>query len=226
MKICCICKVEKAREDFHRKADSRDGLCAFCKQCKSERRRSYYVENKEHIKAKSAKWRADNPERSSETKKASRIKKIETYKARSRQRYADNRAKVLAYQAEYRKKNWPAVLAWNTTYKRERLRSDPLFRLEYAVRGRTLAAFREKGFSKGSKTMELLGCDWPALKAHMEAQFQTGMSWDNRGDWHIDHIIPLASAKTVEDLERLCHYTNLQPLWAADNIRKGAKIAA
>lgn len=70
----------------------------------------------------------------------------------------------------------------------------------------------------------MLGCDWATLASHMEARFQPGMSWDNRGKWHVDHIIPLDSAKTPEEMERLCHYTNLQPLWAADNIRKSDRI--
>jgi hypothetical protein len=61
-------------------------------------------------------------------------------------------------------------------------------------------------------------------KAHIEAQFHPGMSWGNYGQWHVDHIIPLASAKTAEELVALCHHTNLQPLWAEDNLRKGAKI--
>jgi len=62
------------------------------------------------------------------------------------------------------------------------------------------------------------------LKKHIEKQFTKGMSWKNQGDWHIDHIMPLASANTIEETIRLCHYTNLQPLWALDNLEKGAKI--
>lgn len=72
--------------------------------------------------------------------------------------------------------------------------------------------------------MNLLGCSVEFLKQHLEKQFKNGMSWENHGKWHIDHIIPLASAKTQEKIEYLCHYTNLQPLWAKDNQSKGAKI--
>ena len=50
------------------------------------------------------------------------------------------------------------------------------------------------------------------------------MSWENQGKWHIDHIIPLSSAANEEELYKLCHFTNLQPMWATDNIRKGSKI--
>jgi hypothetical protein len=62
------------------------------------------------------------------------------------------------------------------------------------------------------------------LKKHLEIQFIEGMSWENQGKWHIDHKIPLSSAKTEEEVYKLCHYTNLQPLWAEDNLKKGSKI--
>lgn len=74
------------------------------------------------------------------------------------------------------------------------------------------------------RTFELVGCGIPELKAHLEAQFTNGMTWDNYGSWHVDHRIPLASATSIADVWRLCHYTNLQPLWAADNIRKGISV--
>lgn len=71
-----------------------------------------------------------------------------------------------------------------------------------------------------------LGCSAPELVAHIESQFAPGMSWDNRGEWHVDHIRPLASFDLTDPAQRLeaCHYTNLQPLWAADNIAKGARL--
>lgn len=80
------------------------------------------------------------------------------------------------------------------------------------------------GYSKRSKTTDLLGCDFKQLKSHLESKFTNGMNWDNYGKWHIDHIIPIASAKTEDEIVALNHYTNLQPLWAEDNIRKGAKL--
>jgi hypothetical protein len=70
----------------------------------------------------------------------------------------------------------------------------------------------------------MLGCSWEQLRDHIENQFVSGMTWEDKHLWHIDHIVPLSSAKTVEELEKLCHYTNLQPLWASDNMSKGAKL--
>jgi len=86
------------------------------------------------------------------------------------------------------------------------------------------ASIRKKKFSKTSKTENILGCSFEEFFTHIESQFIDGMSWENRSLWHIDHIIPLATAKTEEEILRLNHYTNLRPLWALDNLKKGSKI--
>ncbi len=108
-------------------------------------------------------------------------------------------------------------------YERRRHAENPLFNLTHRMRCRLGLAFRRGGFDKGSSTAELLGCTWPELVAHIEGQFQPGMTWSNRGQWEIDHRVSLASAKDAEALRALCHYSNLQPLWMPDNRRKGAR---
>jgi hypothetical protein len=75
-----------------------------------------------------------------------------------------------------------------------------------------------------STFLDIVGCSPEFLKKHLENQFVSGMSWDNRSEWHIDHIIPLSSAKTKDELYKLSHYTNLQPLRSEDNLRKSNKI--
>ena len=72
----------------------------------------------------------------------------------------------------------------------------------------------------------MLGCTPLQLKEHLESKFTGNMTWENYGfyGWHIDHIIPLSSAKDEDGLKKLCHYTNLQPLWCKDNLSKGSKI--
>lgn len=82
-----------------------------------------------------------------------------------------------------------------------------------------------KGKCKSKKTMELVGCGIDALKKHIELKFQDGMSWDNYGKWHIDHIRPCSSFDLTDakQQEECFHYTNLQPLWAAENLQKGSK---
>ena len=83
---------------------------------------------------------------------------------------------------------------------------------------------KSKSKVKNKKTEEILGCDYMFIKDYLETKFTEGMSWENYGKWHIDHIIPLSSAKTKEEFYKLCHYTNLQPLWAEENLKKYNKI--
>lgn len=77
-----------------------------------------------------------------------------------------------------------------------------------------------RNISKSKKTENILGCSWDFARMHIQSNFRYGMSWDNYGKWHVDHIEPLSLAKNKNELEKLCHYTNLQPLWAKDNFKK------
>jgi hypothetical protein len=106
-------------------------------------------------------------------------------------------------------------------YVARRIKEDPMFALKNRLRCRINSCLRKKSWSKNSKTIKIIGAEWETVKAYLESLFLDDMSWDNRGDWHIDHVIPLASAQNEEELEKLCHYTNLQPLWAIDNLKKG-----
>lgn len=107
----------------------------------------------------------------------------------------------------------------------ERRKEDILYKLADSIRSRTKKSLNHKSWKKTTKFYEYIGCNLIELKTHLESQFKNNMSWKNYGEWHIDHIIPLSSAKTKEELYKLCHYTNLQPLWAIDNLRKGNRIS-
>ena len=113
---------------------------------------------------------------------------------------------------------------YNARRQREYRNKNDLNKLKSALRNRTYFAFKQKRYNKNSKTEQLLGASYEIVKIHIESQFKEGMSWDNRILWHIDHRIPLASAKSEEEIVKLCHYTNLQPLWADENIRKSDKM--
>lgn len=109
-------------------------------------------------------------------------------------------------------------------YKRwkNKWENDELFAIKVRLRNLIRNSFRKSGYSKFDMSTEsIVGIDYNRFKEYMESKFSEGMSWDNRGEWHIDHIIPLSSAGSREELIKLSHYTNLQPLWAEDNIRKG-----
>jgi len=148
---------------------------------------------------------------------------------------AEHRDKVLEYKARYRVKNRKKILEDGRKYgklHRERIseylakrRLEPLFRLKANLKCRTRNAFRRINMNKPAKTEELLGTDYMTVKKHIERQFTKGMCWDKLGgEIHLDHIIPLSSAKDSNELIKLCHYSNLQPLWAVDNFRKHDKL--
>jgi|DEB0MinimDraft_10_1074344.scaffolds.fasta_scaffold37199_2 hypothetical protein len=113
--------------------------------------------------------------------------------------------------------------------RKKRENKDSFWYKRFKLRGAVYAAFRNhaKGHKvavkKNSTTEDLLGCSFEDAVKHIESLFTEGMSWDNMGEWHIDHIRPCSSFKKNE-LHLMNHYTNLQPLWALDNIRKGNKI--
>ena len=104
-------------------------------------------------------------------------------------------------------------------------KNNPIFKLTCIVRSRVITFIKSHNVNKTNQTFKIVVCSPEFLKEHLEKQFTEGMSWDNHGvyGWHIDHIIPLSSAKTEEEVYKLCHYTNLQPLWANDNLTKSNK---
>lgn len=113
-----------------------------------------------------------------------------------------------------------------TNYCRDRRVSDPAYRIRCNLRSRLYDAVKSAGAGKSGSTMRLTGCTLPELMAHLESQFTEGMTWENQGEWHIDHIKPCASFDLTDPAQqRACfHFTNLQPLWAADNLSKGDRL--
>lgn len=116
------------------------------------------------------------------------------------------------------------IIAKVSAYQKKRTREDPIFALRRTARSRIQKAVMRFGVRKCAKTMSILGCDPATLRRHLEMQFLPKMSWDNRQAWHVDHIVPLSSARTEDEILKLCHYTNLRPLWAKDNLSKGDSI--
>lgn len=119
---------------------------------------------------------------------------------------------------------------WRDCRKRQwlRIKNDPIKHIKAKMRCRISKAFRRAGESPeaGKSKLEYLGCTPKELRAYIQAMFKKGMSWDNASEWHIDHVIPIAAFDLSLESERTkaFHYTNLQPLWAEDNIKKGDSI--
>lgn len=108
--------------------------------------------------------------------------------------------------------------------RRASMKDNPVYALDRRVRSLISCSFRRRGFTKRSKTYEILGCSWEEFTLHIERQFLKGMNWENRSEWHIDHIIPISTATTEDDVIALNHVSNLRPIWATDNLSKSDKI--
>ena len=103
----------------------------------------------------------------------------------------------------------------------QKYKNDPIYSLIKRFRN---GIYRSLRTNKTKCSLEILGCTQEEFKIHIESQFTEDMSWDRLSEIHIDHILPISSAQTIEELYKLNHYTNLQPLWAKDNLSKYNKI--
>jgi len=213
-KHCSTCGLEKAITDFYWSNKNRGTRIAQCKTCKKKYENQHYIINADVIKQKQKSRYAAN-------------------KIYYQQRYIKNRSYLLKQGKEYRKNN-PNKISYmrkqwrikNPTYTADwiakKKTDSPMFRLNSNIR--CLIYISVKGNKNGQHWELLVGYTLKQLKVHLEALFQPGMSWDNYGRWHIDHIIPMSlwQFEKPEDREfkqcwALC---NLQPLWAKENLRK------
>ena len=129
------------------------------------------------------------------------------------------------YGKRWREKNKEKRRVSSREYGKSRFKVDPMFKLKSKIRNYILISLRKKGYTKKSRSHQILGCSYEEFKVYIESKFESWMSWDNFGvyngdlnyGWDIDHIIPLSSAETEEDVIRLNHYTNLQPLCSRTN---------
>ena len=131
--------------------------------------------------------------------------------------------KKKVYNAQYRALNSQSISTAACARRKERRKTDPVFIVSGRIRSLVGNALAGRGYTKKSKTQQVLGCTWLEFVSHIERQFLPGMSWVNRSLWHIDHIVALATAVTEADVIALNHFTNLRPLWIPDNLKKGAK---
>ena len=212
------------------------GLCVECNKFHGKNK---WNENKEHLKKENKKWRQKNKQYILEKNKIWKSKNHEKIKEMANTYYEKNKERLKPIRAKYREKtkdqqielqkkwlekNKTRKYATRKEWRKNKLKTDCMFIATEKIRNLTSDAFRRFSLSKLSKTIEVLGCTFIEAKTHIEQQFSEGMSWKNHGDWHIDHIIPLSSAKNYEELVLLGKITNLQPLWAIDNLKKGSKV--
>jgi hypothetical protein len=195
MKKCKKCNKEKPLDEFDKKR-------AVCKPCYSEYTKEYREKNKERIKEYIKEYQEKNKEKLKEYQKEYKREYREKNKERIKERYKE---RTKEYQKEY-------------------FKSCPLRRLRRSIRTSIGQSITHQGYTKKSRTYEILGCDFETFKKHIQMQFKKGMNWNNYGKWHLDHIYPVSLARDKKHLIELNHYTNFQPMWASENISKSNKI--
>lgn len=148
-----------------------------------------------------------------------------------------NKTHIKQIRKKYKEKNSSIIKQKNKIYKLKNMekikqynkikyKNNVIFKLSSNIRTRLSNAIRRQNSKKYAHSIDLVGCNIIFLKDYLEKQFKPGMKWKNYGEWHIDHIIPLNSFDLTKksNQKKACHYTNLQPLWATENLSKGDKI--
>lgn len=203
-KICSKCKKEKPITEFPKCSRNKDGLDTHCKECRNAVNRNYRNNNKEQFK---------------NNRKKNYIKNKEKILAQKSLYAAKHKKEKAEYDKIYRQKNKKRIQAlqkeWSKKSIKHRIISNLRRRLHHVLKGNV----------KSEKTLSLIGCSSEFLKEYIENKFQEGMSWENYGEWHIDHIKPcsLFDLSDPKQQKECFNYTNLQPLWATDNLKKSCK---
>jgi hypothetical protein len=186
---------------------------------KKEYMKKWREANKDKIKINNKNYRNKNHEKILIKEQEWRDNNKEFIREREREYFKTNdlaREKKLIRDREYAKKNRDKI----NMYRKIRKENDLMYKITCIIRTAINNTLRRKKIVKGSKTLDILGCSYDNLKLHLENQFEPWMTWENRGlyngtenyGWDIDHIIPIIIAKTEDDVYKLNHYTNLQPL--------------
>lgn len=228
-KICTKCGIEKSLEDFHKDKNTKDGRRSWCKDCSNQYRREHRNIEKEKEYAKNHKKESRDRQRKYRERHPEKGKEY-YYKAKESGQLAryleDNKEKIKEQRKLYYEKNKEKIIYKVNKWKEEKRKSDPLFKLKDRIRGVIYDSFRRYGTSKPTHTKDIVGLDVEDFRNYLLQTFinNYGYEWDGIEKIHIDHIIPLSTAKNEEDIIKLCHYTNLQLLKAEDNVVKSDKL--
>jgi hypothetical protein len=221
-KKCSRCKSEKPLEDFAINKGGKHGRHSVCKECTRPKSKQHYLSNKEKCDEKSRVWRGNNRDRQLELQSAWRVKNKEKLVRDSKAYYLANKEtikfKLNLYNELYKPRR-------NQLYNK-RYANDPYFRLTKNIFRYINTAIAK---NRHGRNWERFVCFTLAeLITHFESNFQPGMTWDNHGEWQIDHIRPVSSFHYTsildEEFKQCWSLENLQPLWAVDNMAKGNRI--
>jgi hypothetical protein len=218
LKICNVCGCEKSIDLFYKLKTGKFGVEARCKECRNKNKKSFYKENREIILIKVKKYNNKNKKSISEYAKFYYNTDKGQIKNKRKKYRLVNGAQIKKYNQKYYIDNKEKLILNAANYQKNRKQTDSLFKLKCSIRALIKGAFNRKFTKKSKKTIEILGCSFKKFENYLEKQFDDKMSWDNQGNyWHLDHIKPISLAKNEEELNKLNHYTNFQPLSAIEN---------
>jgi hypothetical protein len=216
MKKCNQCNENLELEKFNNLKTSFDGKSNTCKECSKLYQRLNYFKYKSQKTKYSKQYYIKNKEYKQSYHKD--LRKTNEHKE---------------YQKEWRENNREKIIDWwlkNPNYMKEyqkgRIKVDSKYKLNKTIGNLIRDSFRKtcKGkFNKSKYTQEILGCTLEEFVKHLQSQFTEGMTLENHGEWEMDHIKPISLASTEEEIYKLNHYTNFQPLWKEDNRKKSNK---
>lgn len=243
-KKCNKCGGVKTLDCFCKDKNAKDGYYTICKECKKKyvelhkEERDLYIKNynEDHREERREYKKNYDKTHKEERRQQSKIyreihneeikQKEKDYRENNKERVSQTRHKT------YIKNKYKKVLYMQKTKKRrnkrikDKYQTDPLFKMKTNVRNSVKGAFKKQGFSKNSKTAKIVGCDWGFLYDHLFLSFISNYDrYPTENDiLEIDHIIPISTAKTEEDVIRLNHHTNFQWLLKKDNREKGDRL--
>jgi hypothetical protein len=238
LKICSKCNLELPVDEFRIVGGK---IKNPCKKCLSETNRLWRQteEGKKKIKDSKKRYKSKivegnriiREDKKKITDELNRLKEVRKEERRLIKEQKLQKSLEWKKRMEYYKTDeWKEIQRQKkrkSEYEKwkRRWNEDEMFAMKVRLRNLIRNSFRRQGYKKfDTSTEKVVGMTYDEFKEYLESKFVDGMSWDNRGDWHIDHIIPLSSATSEEEIIGLCHYSNLQPLWAEDNMSKGDKI--
>ncbi len=250
LRECKKCGEIKVFDNFPRCKNSNNGHTWICKSCTKKRQDQWKLDNHDHvveqryiykqknksiIAMKNREYDLKNKERRAETKKKWQEDNKEYCRAESKKYRAKTRAKRYEYELAYKESNREKINErrrknrnHHNAYIKNKKETDENFKMACILRGRFKIALKQQGAIARSRTLDIIGCSLDFFVEHIKEQFTEGMSWDKLGlhGIHLDHIRPCSSFDLTDlGQQKQCfHYSNMQPLWAKDNLQKSNKL--
>lgn len=233
MKSCKSCNIEKEFVNFRPSKRHKDGYLSECKECISIKRKKYFLDNYEKHRSKSKEYYERNKKElykkiDKSKKKINdsnyRIRNLEVLKAKKLEYYYKNKESILESRKIYYEKNKDTLNMTSDRKMEIRRKSYKKRKYQYIWREILRKTISQLKLNKIQTTENTLGYSYDDLKLSIESKFEKNMLWDNHGEWHVDHIIPISLFREGTSPMIVNRLDNLRPMWAIDNIKKSNNL--